>query len=79
MTQQTAVVSSQGSGSNSSENYRSDRQRELLEQAKNHKEAIAVLPESFHDELRRNIQETGEEYMKLCRSTAVAVVANMSS
>jgi hypothetical protein len=54
----------------SPENQRQAQMRELLEKAKSLKESMNVFPDSFHDDLRRQIEITGEEYLRVAKMTA---------
>ena len=68
----TQHISSQGTSnsSNSEENQRSDRMRQLLEDTKSMQEALKVFPECFHADLRSQIEKSGEEYLRVVRMTA---------
>ena len=66
MTQHSQALSSQGSTSGS-EPGTPDKMRQLLDKIKSMQEAVSIFPESFRDELRKQIDVTGEEYLRVAR------------
>lgn len=67
---QHSVCSNPSSNPSSPENQRQIQMRELLEKGKSLKESIDVFPASFHDDIRKEIELTGEEYLRVAKMTA---------
>ena len=72
MTQHTQALSSQGSTSanSSPEKVRADKMEQLLGKVESLNKALKELPDRFHDDLRSEIDLTGEEYLRVARMSA---------
>ena len=72
MTQHTQALSSQGSTSanSSPEKVRADKMEQLLGKVESLNKALKELPDRFHDDLRSEIELTGEEYLRVARMSA---------
>jgi hypothetical protein len=71
MTQHSQALSAQGSVScnSSPEKKRTDKMQELLDRVQSLNKAVQEFPESFHADLRKQIDLTAEEYMRVVAMT----------